>query len=200
MRGKSMTYARSSLLVLQVLAALTLLSPAVQAQDSGSTQFTITGTAPKVCALPVPVTTGTASNATFASNTINITQFVDPNTALVTPSNLSLQFPNTLCNYSATVSLQSKSGGLVSNNASTVASGSGAFLQNVPYIVNASWGSFNLLLDTSTSKGSTLTAANQTNGATAGNLTLTIATAASTLPVLQGSYQDTLTLKIGAPM
>ena len=195
-----MTHARSYSWPCKFFAAATLLSPAAQAQDSASTQFTITGTAPKVCALPAPVTTGTASNATFASNTINITQFVDPNTALVTPSNLSLQFPNTLCNYNATVSLQSKSGGLVSNNASTVANGSGAFLQNVPYTVNASWGSFSLLLDTSTSKGSTLTAANQTNGATAGNLTLTIATAASTLPVPQGSYQDTLTLKIGAPM
>jgi hypothetical protein len=194
-----MTHARPSLLVLQVLAAATLLSPVVQAQESASTQFTITGTAPKVCALPSPVTTGTASNATFASNAINITQFVDPNTALVTPSSLSLQFPNTLCNYNATVSLQSRSGGLVSNNASTVANGSGAFLQNVPYTVNASWGSFSLLLDTS-QKGSSSTVSNQTNGATAGNLTLTIATAASTIPVLQGSYQDTLTLKIGAPM
>lgn len=146
------------------------------------------------------MTSGTASNASFASNTINITQLVDPNTALVTPASLSLQFPNTLCNYNATVSLQSKSGGLVSNNASTVANGSGGFLQNVPYTVNASWGSFSLALDTSASKGSTVTASNQTSGATAGNLTLIIATSASTLPVPQGTYQDTLTLKIGAPM
>ena len=144
------------------------------------------------------LTTETANNATFASNTINITQFIDPNTALVTPASLSLQFPNTMCNYSAKVSLQSKSGGLVASNGSAVANSSGAFLQNVPYTVNASWGSFSLLLDTSTSKGSTVVG--DTSGATAGNLTLTIATAASTLPVPQGNYQDTLTLKIGAPM
>jgi hypothetical protein len=187
-----------SILALPVFTVAAFLSAAAQADDSASTQFTITGTAPKVCALPVPVTTGTANNATFASNTINITQFIDPNTALVTPASLSLQFPNTLCNYSAKVSLQSKSGGLVASNGSAVASSSGAFLQNVPYTVNASWGSFSLLLDTSTSKGGTVVG--ETAGATAGNLTLTIATAASTLPVPQGNYQDILTLKIGAPM
>jgi hypothetical protein len=195
-----MMYARSSLLALPVLAAAILSSLTAQAQESASSQFTITGTAPKVCALPAPVTTGTATNATFASNTVTITQFVDPNTALVTPSSLSLQFPNTLCNYAAKVSLQSQSGGLVSSNASTIANGSGAFLQNVPYTASATWGNVNLVLDTSSSKGSALTVSNDTGGATAGNLTLTIATAASSLPVAQGTYQDKLTLKIGAPM
>ena len=96
-----------SVLALPVFTVATFLSAAAQADDSASTQFTIAGTAPKVCALPVPVATGTANNATFASNTINITQFIDPNTALVTPASLSLQFPNTMCNYSAKVSLQS---------------------------------------------------------------------------------------------
>ena len=195
-----MTQSRSILLRLHAIFALTLLTSAAMAQDSASTQITVTGTAPKVCVLSTPVTTGTATNATFASNSINITQFIDPATALVTPSSLSLQFPNTLCNYSATVSLKSQSGGLVSTNASTVANGSGAFLQNVPYIANASWGTFNLALDTSTSKGAAVTASNVTSGATAGNLTLTIATVASSQPVPQGTYQDTLTLKIGAPM
>jgi hypothetical protein len=189
------------MLIRHLLTTAALILPTVaQAQDSASTQFTVTGTATKVCMLPAPVTTGSATNATFASNTINITQFIDPNTALVTPSSLSLQFPNTLCNYNAKVSLQSKSGGLVASNGSTIANGSGAFLQNVPYTVNATWGTFNLLLDTTASKGATVTASNETSGATSGNLTLTIATAASSLPVPQGTYQDTLLLKIGAPM
>jgi hypothetical protein len=182
------------------LLAAAFIAPAAQAQDSASTQFTVTGTATKVCVLPPPAATGTATNATYASNTINFTQFIDPNTALVTPSSLSLQFPNTLCNYPAKVSLQSKNGGLTSSNASTVANGSGSFLQNVPYTVNATWGTFNLVLDTTSSKGATVTASNDTPGATSGNLTLTIATAASSLPVPQGTYQDTLLLKIGAPM
>jgi hypothetical protein len=182
------------------IAAAQLLSPASWADESASTEFKVTGTATKVCVLPAPVTTGTAANATFASNTISITQFIDPNTALVTPSRLSLQFPNTLCNYNAKVSLQSKSGGLVSTDASTIANGSGAFLQNVPYSVTANWGTFSLVLDTTASKGAAVTAASDTSGATSGNLTLTIATAASMLPVPQGTYQDTLLLKIGAPM
>ena len=182
------------------LASTALLASAALAEDSASTQFTVTGTATKVCVLPPPVTTGTASNATFASNAITITQFIDPSTALVTPSSLSLQFPNTLCNYPAKVSLQSRNGGLVSSGASAVANGSGAFLQNVPYKVSATWGTFSLALDTTSSKGATVTASNDTAGATSGNLTLTIATEPSLLPVPQGTYQDTLLLKIGAPM
>ena len=170
------------------------------ASDSATTQFTITGTAPNICSLPAPQTTGTANNATFASNTVNITQLVNPTTALVVPSSLALQFPNTLCNYNATVSLQSKSGGLISSGGSTIASGSGTFLQNVPYTVTASWGSFNLTLDTSKLSGSSMTASSQTGGAIAGNLTLTFATQASALPVLQGAYQDTVTFKIGASL
>lgn len=184
-----------------MLAAAAFLTPSVQAQNaSASTQFTVTGTAPNICVLPAPQTTGTANNATFASNTVNITQFVNQNTALVNASNLSLQFPGTLCNYNATVSIQSKSGGLVSANGSAVASGSGAFLQSVPYTVNATWGSVNLTLDTSTANGSTMTVSAPTNGATSGNLTLLFATQASSLPVPQGTYQDTVTVKIGASM
>ena len=194
-----MAHVQPSVLVLQIFAVATFFGPAAWADDSASTQFTVTGTAPKVCAVPDPVTTGTADNATFASNTINITQFIDPNTALVTPASLSLQFPNTLCNYSANVSLQSKSGGLAPGK-SAVAAASGALRRNVPYTANASWGSFNLVLDTSASKGGAVVASGNTGGATAGNLTLTIATAASTLTVPQANYQDTLTLKIGVPM
>jgi hypothetical protein len=195
---KAMPRSQFLLLSLLGLSIGAPFAPQALAQESGSTQITVTGTAPKVCVLPAPVTTGTATNATFASNAINITQFVDPNTALVTPSSLSLQFPNTLCNYSANVSLKSQNGGLISSNGMTVASGSGAFLQNVPYTANLSWGSFNLALDT-TSAHSTVVS-NPTSGATAGNLTLTIATQASSLPVVQGTYQDTLMLKIGAVM
>jgi hypothetical protein len=197
-----MKHTRNSALAfgLTVVLLLCLAQSQVFAQDSGSTQFTITGTAPNICALPAPAATGTANNATFASNTVTLTQFLNPNTALVNPSSLAVQFPNTLCNYNATVSLSSKSGGMVASNTSTIAGGSGTFLQNVPYTVTANWGSFSLLLDTSTSNGSTLSVSKQTGGANAGNLTLTFATQVSALPVAQGSYQDTVTVKIGASL
>jgi Spore Coat Protein U domain len=195
-----MKYGQRILPVFSVIAITMLFSQVAKAQDSSNAQFSVTGTAPKVCALTSPVATSLANNAAFASNTLTITQFINPNTAHVNASSLSLQFPNSLCNYNAKFSLQSQNGGLTSATASAISGGSRAFLQNVPYTVFANWGSLNLLLDTSLSNGSAMTASYNTNGAISGNLTLTIATAISTLPVPQGTYQDTLTLKIGAPM
>ena len=171
-----------------------------RAQDSATAQFTLTGTAIPVCNLPAPVTTGAAANATFASNTITLTQFIDPQTALVNQSNLTVQFPNTLCNYNATVTLSSKNGGMVAGNGSVIAGGSGTFLTKVPYTASASWGSFSLALDTSALSGAAAAVSKQTGGANSGNLLLTFATQASAAPVAQGTYQDVLTIKIGAPM
>ena len=147
-----------------------------------------------------PVTAGSATNASFASNTITLTQFIDPQTALVNQSNLTVQFPNTLCNYNATVTLASKNGGMVASNVAAIAGGSGTFLQKVPYSVATSWGSFSLALDTSVLSGSSTAVSKQTGGANMGNLSLTFATQTSALPVAQGTYQDVLTIKIGAPM
>jgi hypothetical protein len=194
-----MTRLRLLLVSLPALASIALFSAGVQADGSASAQFTVTGQAPNVCALPSPQTTGSATNATFAGNAVSITQFIDSNNARVVASNLSLQYPSTLCNYNATLSIESRSGGLVSSNAAPVAS-DGAFLQNVPYTIQAVWGPVNLMLDTNGSKGSSVRATTQTNGAVSGNLELHFAVAGSTLPVPQGSYQDTVSIKIGAAM
>ena len=143
-----MRRSRYLLISLLALAAVAPLSTGVFADGSASTQFTVNAQAPNVCSMPSPQTTGTAMNATFAGSAVNITQFIDPNNAKVVASTLSLQYPGTLCNYSTTLSIQSKGGGLVSSNAIPVASGAGTFLQNVPYTIQASWGPVNLLLDT----------------------------------------------------
>lgn len=195
-----MTRSRHLLISLLALAAVALPSTGVLADGSASTQFTVNAQAPNICSMPSPQTTGTAMNATFAGSAVNITQFVDPNNARVVASTLSLQYPGTLCNYSTTLSIQSKNGGLVSSNATPVASGAGTFLQNVPYSLQASWGPVNLLLDTNGSNGSSVLAQGQSSGAISGNLTLNFATAPSSLPVPQGTYQDTVLIKIGTPM
>ena len=195
-----MIRSRYSLISLLALATVAPLSTGVLADGSASTQFTVNAQSPNVCSMPAPQNTGTAVNATFAANAVNITQFIDQNNARVIASTLSLQYPGTLCNYSTTLSIESKNGGLVSSTATPVASGAGSFLQNVPYTIQASWGPLNLLLDTNGSNGSSVVARGKSNGAISGNLTLSFATAASSLPVPQGTYQDTILITIGTPM
>ena len=192
---------RSRYLLISLLALATVapLSTGVLADGSASTEFTVSAVAPAVCSLPSPRITGTAVNATLAGNAITITQFIDPNTATVIPSTLSLEYPNALCNWNAWLSIQSKSGGLVSKDALPAASGSGTLLQIVPYTLQANWGPIHLLLDTNSSPG--VPVKGQSNGPIYASLTLNFATAAnSSLPVAYGTYLDTVLIKIGVPM
>jgi hypothetical protein len=150
-----------------------------------------------VCVLGSASASGAASNATYAANLITLTQFLDPTTALVNQSTLRLQIANAMCNYNAWLSLSSQNGGLTSSNAGGVAAGSEGFLTVVPYNVQANWGSINLSLDTGT--GAKL-AKVQAGGANSGNLSLTFTTEKSALPVVQGTYSDVVTVKVGASL
>ncbi len=194
-----------------VISTLALWANAAQAQyrnndhdkwghsdnSSASTTFTINGVAVPVCLLGSPAPAGGASNATFSANAITLTQFIDPSTALVNDSNMTLQIANAMCNYNAWLSVSSQNGGLKSSNAPTVVAGSQGFMTIVPYSVQANWGSIGVLLDTST--GGTV-AKTQAGGANSGSLSLAFATHKSTLPVVQGIYTDVVTVKIGASL
>ena len=148
-----------------------------------------------VCTLSSPAVSGASVNASYAANTITLTQVVDPTMALVNEASVTLQSANAMCNNNAWLRLQSRNGGLTSNTASGVTSGSGAFLTVIPYTVAATWGGFYLTLDTST--GARVAKA-PTGGANAGSLSLNLVTQKSALPLLQGTYSDVLTVKVGA--
>jgi hypothetical protein len=150
-----------------------------------------------VCVLGSASASGAASNATYAANTITLTQFLDPTTALVNQSTLTLQTANAMCNYNAWLSLSSQNGGLTSSNAGGIAAGSSGFLTVVPYSVQANWGTVNVSLDTST--GAKL-AKVQAGGANSGSLSLTFMTQKSALPVVEGTYTDIVTVKVGASL
>jgi hypothetical protein len=148
-----------------------------------------------VCTLSSPAVSGASVNATYAANTITLTKLIDPTTALVNEASLTLQSANAMCNDSAWLRLQSRNGGLTSNIASGVSSGSGEFLTVIPYTVAATWAGLNLTLDTRTGAK---VAQQPTRGANAGSLSLNLITRKSALPVLQGTYSDVLTVKVGA--
>ena len=189
------TQTRAMTLALAALAAQAAMEPSRADTPSASTSFTVTGVAVPVCLLGAATATGGQTNATYAANTITLTQFIDPSTALVTASTMPLQISNAMCNYNAWLSISSANGGLTSSTASTVVGGS--FLTIVPYTVQASWGTLSITLDTSTGNK---VAKVQAAGANVGALSLNFATQPSTLPVVQGSYSDVVTVKVGASM
>ena len=158
-------------------------------------QLSVTATGMPVCTLSSPAVSGPSVNASYAANTITLTRLIDPTTALVNQASLSLQIANAMCNNNAWLRLQSRNGGLTSSDTSGVASRSGGFLTVIPYTVAATWGGLNLTLDTSTGAN---VAKVPTGGANSGSLSLNLATRKSALPVLQGTYSDVLTVKLGA--
>ena len=157
-------------------------------------ELSVTTTIMPVCTLSSPAVAGASVNTGFAANTITLPQVVDPTTALVNEASLSLQIANAMCNNNAWLRLQSRNGGLTSRTASGDASGSGG-LTVIPYTVAATLGGLNLTLDTSTGAR---VAKVPTGGANAGSLSLNLVTQKSALPVLEGTYGDVLTVKVGA--
>jgi hypothetical protein len=174
------------------------LCDGAKAQTSGSASITLNGTAVPVCNLPNPATatTGTPVNATYSQNVVTVTQFIDPGTALVLPATLALQFDKAMCNSNATMSLTSKNSGMTQQSGSVIAAGSNSFLQTVPYTATATWAGVTITLNTAIGP----TASSSVGGAISGPLTLTFLTQASTTPVVQGAYQDVVTLKLAATL
>jgi hypothetical protein len=186
---------------LSVALAIAFAVPEVSAQSadtsSASTTFQIKGFAPQVCQLPgQAAVAGAVTNATYSSNIVTLTDFIDSTTAFVKGSTLTLKFDRAMCNYEAYLSLSSQNGGMTSSDAKQAAAGD--FLSRVDYTVTANWGSIsNLVLDTSKAARSVNL---QSAGANSGPLTLTFATKDGTVPVVNGNYTDTVTVQIGAKL
>jgi hypothetical protein len=134
------------------------------------------------------------TNASYSANTIQLTKLIDPSTAYVNEATLSLQVANAMCNYNAWLSVSSQNGGLAPTK--PVLANSPGFLTQVPYTVQAVWGSLNATLDTSSSKLAKI----RTHGANLGSLSLKFHTNAIQTPLVQGSYTDVVTVKIGASL
>jgi hypothetical protein len=174
-----------------------IVSPEAFAQGAAQAQLTLIGMVPSACRVTSPVASGTATNAMLLGNTIAITQLIDPSTASIKEAKLTAVMPNTLCNFKAVVSLSSKNGGMVAANGLPPGDYSSSF-QRLPYTVTATWGSFGLTLETSSSNDAPLTVSKQTGGATHANLILNFSVPAGPLSVSQIAYQeDTVTIKFG---
>jgi hypothetical protein len=167
------------------------------AADTGTSDFTIQGTADPVCQLPAPAGNGT--NVAVEGSSITVGSLINENDATVQPFTATLTFPQAMCNYSAWVSIKSENEGLqFDGEQGTAVAESGAFLTHVDYTVNANWGSVALpQLNTATGANEV---AQQANGPNQADLVVIIAAPGSTMPLPEGQYTDTLKIQIGLQM
>jgi len=178
-----------------VFAVAAMISGNLQAADSASTDIKLKGHAKPGCLMPGP-TVGSANNAAFANNTLTFENLLDEASSTVKASSVALTFPGVMCNYNATVSLSTTNGGMTSTSGTTDISGN--FLQRVDYVVRASWGGLNLpeLKTVSMSAGGHVS--REAGGANRADLVVNILTEDGSTPVIEGQFEDTLVVKIGA--
>ncbi len=164
------------------------------ASDTASNEISIQGTAPRVCNMPDPSAMNTG-NTSVASAAITINSLISEDDASLQPWEATLSYPNVMCNYGATLSLSSQNGGLRVSGGG-VQPVSGTFLDRIDYTATAQWGNLDeLVLNTATS-GSTPVSI-QASAPNRGDLVVTLQSLASTLPVMEGQFEDVLVVKVG---
>lgn len=178
-----------------LFAVAVFLPGAAQAQelDRAAQQLVMSGTAPVACVINAP-RAANQSNASFtetgsSSGQINITQFVDPQSAQPRASSIELNVP-VLCNTSHRVRISSLNGGLLRGGAKGRGQG-GTFAEFVRYTIGLDWLGQTTQFDTGTN--STSIRANQPGR---GNAVLRVATPAGGAPLVAGQYRDTIVVEV----
>ncbi|MGH1351625.1 MAG: hypothetical protein ACRBBN_12595 [Methyloligellaceae bacterium] len=155
------------------------------------------------CFLPSLPTPGFSTNAVYSptgglnGGAVSFNQAIDKNTARLKQSTIHLLFPGARCNYRAYLSIKSVRGGMVnSENLQQVSS----FLNKIDYTASATFCGISTQFNTvgtglsGSSKQCSITNAAQSD------LNLTIQTIPGNTPLLAGTYNDTLVIKIGSPL
>lgn len=175
------------------LMATSSTAPA-DAAGSASTELQIKGTAQSVCRMPAPNATDQANTA-VSNLTITVQNLINQQDATVQAWNATLGFTDVMCNYAAVLSMHSQNGGMTPVTPATQPV-AGQFLTRVDYTATANWGSLNsLVLNTATQHDTPVSV--QAAGANRGDLTVRLETTPSTIPLVQGEFQDTLVIKVG---
>jgi len=175
-----------------------LASKQAYADDSASSEFVITGTAQPVCKISAPVSS-TPNNALVNNQTITVSNLINQNDATVQPWSVTFTFEQVMCNYNAFVRISSDSGGMARvGGFDPAVAGSGEFLNHVNYTVAANWGA--IVLPTLDTAGVETFVQHQIGGANQANLNLVISAQASTTPLMQGTFQDTIRINVGLAM
>lgn len=183
----------SCLVALPIVALFSYQSS--YAAESGSSELSLEGTAKRVCRMPDPSNEGSGSNTAVQSVNITVANLINEQDATLLPWQANLRYADVMCNYGASLRLKSVRGGLkiVGNVATPVG---GNFLTHVDYTATATWGAVTpLILNTAVQQDQEVMVV--VPGANKADLVLQLQSPGSTLPVVEGSFQDTLILAVG---
>jgi hypothetical protein len=169
------------------------------AQDSQAQAFTVDGYSQSVCTLTAPQN-AQATNMNVGSSSavqvvISVPSLVDEKTSNLQPGSISLNM-NMVCNRAHSIRIASGNGGLrpqVDSNGTARA----GFANRVNYAAQANWGAVSAKLETAS--GEQVTPEAQSLGAFVGNLALQVSidqSGAGNLPLMAGTYTDTLTVTL----
>ncbi len=189
---------RSALSFASAALALALAVPALAQSDTASRDLPVTGRAPQVCALQDGriQAGGLVNVAGTSGTTLQILQFVDPQTLAARAASATIDF-DAVCNFPHSVRIESQGNGMWPTDGRISSSVEG-FAYAVPYSANVSWGGTNATLNANGKVRQIVQQSVAVNEPTQGTLELRIeiAEGASNVenkaPVLAGSYADTL--------
>jgi hypothetical protein len=164
-----------------------------QDQTDVTDRLSINGTAPSVCQMNAPQSSG-GTNVQFSVSSSNAGQvdfqaLANPQTAVAQPSTVSVSFPVT-CTGAHSLTVSSSNGGMTNP-----APGAQGFSTRVDYALTAQWNGDTRQFQTVGSPASlSLT---ESDGAT-GNLTVAISVAGGGQPLVSGAYTDQVTVQFSA--
>jgi hypothetical protein len=169
----------------RIVVAALALSLGLAARAWGVTQdVTLTATVPEFCSIGGSGTAGTA-----VTRSIAITTAGQPSASQVTATGIG----TVVCNANAELSMSSLNGGVKHASASATATLTNAF----NYRADVTYNSSSISGTTAGTAGSFGTTATTTAGASSSSvLDVKITPVAGTLPLIVGSYSDTLTVTV----
>jgi hypothetical protein len=177
-----------------ILTSLGFGAQVAQSADSASGELQIQGVAQRTCLMPDP-TAINSGNASVQSMTVTVNNLINQQNATIQAWQVSLNYPGVMCNYGATLSLRSLNGGMKAVGPALTPV-SNQFLTQVNYTATAKWGTLSdLVLNTSTNGTDPVSLVSP--GPNMADLLVSLQTPASTAPLVEGNYQDTLIIKVG---
>ncbi|MFM2301405.1 MAG: hypothetical protein RLZZ84_1141 [Pseudomonadota bacterium] len=180
------------------LAAFCTATPASAQSDTASRDLPVTGSAPQICAMQDGrIQPGGLINiAGTSGTTLQIQQFVDPQTLAARAASATVDF-DAVCNFPHSVRIESQGNGLWPTDGRVSSSAQG-FAYAVPYTAIVNWAGSNAALSATGKVRQNIQQSFTVDQPAQGTLSLRIqiAEGASNVenraPVLAGDYADTL--------